>query len=46
MQSLFENSEGYFVATYYKWCIISNRKYDKLREKEGFDGFADLEAVD
>ena len=31
---------------HFKWIIIKNKRYEKLRTKPGFDGFADLPAVD
>lgn len=35
-----------FIAQRCKWVIVKNRNYEKLREMDGYKGFADIPQVD
>ena len=40
------NGEENFRPHYFKWVIIKNRHYNKLREEPGYRKFADIEQVE
>ena len=39
-------AEENFRPHYFKWVIIKNRHYNKLREEPGYRKFADIEQVE
>ena len=39
--------EAHFRPNHYKWVIITNRRYDKLRNSmDGYGKFADIDQVE